>query len=74
MRIVGSYTYDDVHIPHFQDVVRVTNILARQLYAAGDSLLERATPVALTTNDLYCITKRLKLPLDSTAQTGIYNS
>ena len=54
--------------------MRVTNILARQLYAAGDSLLERATPVALTTNDLYCITKRLKLPLDSTAQTGIYNS
>ena len=38
--------------------------LARQLYAIGDKLLEQGTPIALTINDLHCITKRLRLPMD----------
>lgn len=47
-----------------QDVVHVTELLARQLYSLGDKLLEQATPIALTINDLHCITKRLRLPMD----------
>ena len=42
----------------------MTELLARQLYSLGDKLLEQATPIALTINDLYCITKRLRLPMD----------
>ncbi|XP_019853590.1 PREDICTED: nischarin-like isoform X2 [Amphimedon queenslandica] len=46
------------------DVIQVAQLLAKQLYVLGDKLLEKETPIALTINDLYCITKRLRLPMD----------
>lgn len=42
----------------------MAELLAKQLYVLGDKLLEDGTPIALTINDLYCITKRLRLPMD----------
>ena len=45
--------------------MRVAKLLAHQLYTIGDKLLEDGTPIALTINDLHCITKRLRLPMDT---------
>jgi hypothetical protein len=47
-----------------QNVVQVAELLSQQLYTLGDKLLEQKTPIALTINDLHCITKRLRLPMD----------
>lgn len=47
----------------------MAELLARQLYSIGDKLLEDGTPIALTINDLYCITKRLRLPMDPQQQS-----
>jgi hypothetical protein len=46
------------------NVVQVAELLSQQLYTLGDKLLEQKTPIALTINDLHCITKRLRLPMD----------
>ncbi len=42
----------------------MAELLARQLYSIGDKLLDQGTPIALTINDLHCVTRRLRLPMD----------
>ena len=44
----------------------MTDILTRHLYHHGDDLLRQAKPVALSVNEMYSITKRLRLPFDAT--------
>ena len=43
----------------------MTDILTRYLYGHGDDLLMEAKPVALSVNEMYSITKRLRLPFDA---------
>ena len=49
----------------FQDIVKITDFLARHLHRHGDELLMKAKPVALSVNEMFSITKRLKLPFDA---------
>lgn len=69
-----GFKYDDtlpnVKVPHYlctllQNVIKVTDVLTRHLYTHGDKLLEDATPIALTVNEMYAITRRLQLPRDA---------
>ena len=53
-----------------KDVVRVADILTRHLYRHGDKLLEEDTPIALSVNEMYSITKRLRLPMDAQGVGG----
>lgn len=48
-----------------QDVIEVTDILTRHLYLHGDQLLEEGTPISLSVNEMYAITKRLLFPRDA---------
>ena len=48
-----------------QDIIKVTDFLARHLHRHGDELLMAAKPVALSVNEMFSITKRLKLPFDA---------
>ena len=41
----------------------MTEILTKHLYHHGDRLLQEATPIALSINEMYAITLRLQLPL-----------
>ena len=43
----------------------MTGILTRHLHLHGDHLLENATPIALSINEMYAITLRLQLPSDT---------
>ena len=56
-----------------QDVSKVTDILTRHLYLNGDKLLEESTPIALSVNEMYAITRRLQLPRD-TMGTGMLDN
>jgi hypothetical protein len=47
------------------DIVKITDFLARHLHRHGDELLMQAKPVALSVNEMFSITKRLKLPFDA---------
>ena len=40
-------------------------MLTRHLYRYGDQMLEEGTPIALSVNEMYSITKRLQLPFDA---------
>ena len=46
---------------YLQDVVKVADVLTRYLYHHGDKLLEDQTPIALSVNEMYSITRRLQL-------------
>ena len=48
-----------------QNVIKVTDILTRHLYRHGDQLLQEGTPIALSVNEMYAITRRLQLPRDA---------
>ena len=50
-----------------QDVIKVTDVLTRHLYRYGDQMLEEGTPIALSVNEMYSITKRLQLPFDASS-------
>ena len=53
-----------------KDVVKVADVLTRHLYRHGDKLLEEDTPIALSVNEMYSITKRLRLPMDAQGVGG----
>ncbi len=55
----------------FQDVIKVTDILTRHLYLHGDHLLDNATPIALSINELYAITLRLQLPKNTSGKVWL---
>ena len=57
-------------IVYFQDIVKVTDSLARHIFGNEDQLLDQAAPVVLTVNDMYSITRRLKLPMDVQGTSG----
>lgn len=52
---------------YVQDVIKVTDVLTRHLYRYGDQMLEEGTPIALSVNEMYSITKRLQLPFDASS-------
>ena len=62
-----------VCVSTIQDVIKVADILTRHLFTHGDRLLEEATPIALSVNEMYSITRRLRLPRDPQG-TGKKNS
>ncbi len=43
----------------------MTDVLTRHLYLHGDQLLEEETPISLSVNEMYAITKRLLFPRDT---------
>ena len=53
-----------------QDIIKVTDNLSRYFFENGDRLLDQAVPVVLTVNDMYSITRRLKLPMDVQGRGG----
>ena len=62
--IILTHTHTHTHT-HTQDVAQIADILTRHLYKRGDQLLEENTPIALSVNEMYCITRRLRLPRDA---------
>eukprot|EP00731_Ephydatia_muelleri_P006146 Em0003g394a len=47
------------------DIIKMTNDLSHYFFEHGDQLLDQATPVKLSVNEMYSITRRLKLPRDA---------
>lgn len=48
----------------------MTNDLSHYFFEHGDQLLDQATPVKLSVNEMYSITRRLKLPRDAQGAGG----
>ncbi|XP_028398133.1 nischarin-like [Dendronephthya gigantea] len=57
---------------HVYDVLAVTQTLAEELYTIGDTLLAREEPFVFTPLQLYCISRRLKLPLPTCGGEGYH--